>query len=51
MESILQQGADNWRIIARDDASTDDTAKRLAVWRQRLGELTVILPLGTSTSA
>ncbi|MFY9906080.1 MAG: glycosyltransferase [Terriglobales bacterium] len=46
MESILQQGADNWRIIARDDASTDDTAKRLAVWRQRLGERMVILPSG-----
>jgi len=43
MESILQQNADNWRIIARDDASTDETAARLASWKQRLGERMTIV--------
>lgn len=38
MESILQQNVDQWRIVARDDASTDGTATRLAAWKQRLGE-------------
>jgi Glycosyl transferase family 2 len=46
IESILLQDADNWRIVARDDASTDDTAARLAVWQQRLGERMMILPTG-----
>lgn len=43
IESILQQGADNWRIVARDDASTDDTASRLGAWKDRLGERMVIV--------
>ncbi|MGB6384127.1 MAG: glycosyltransferase [Terriglobales bacterium] len=46
IESILQQGFDNWRIVARDDASTDDTASRLAAWQHRLGERMTILPTG-----
>ncbi len=46
MESILRQDADNWRIVARDDASADDTAARLAAWQQRLGERMTILPAG-----
>lgn len=46
IESILQQDVDNWRIVARDDASTDDTAARLDTWQQRLGERMIILPDG-----
>jgi glycosyltransferase involved in cell wall biosynthesis len=46
IESILQQGFDNWRIIARNDASTDDTAACLADWKSRLGERMIILPPG-----
>src|SRR5450759_814083 len=43
IESILQQDVDNWRIVARDDASTDGTAARLATWKQRLGERMMIV--------
>ena len=38
IESILQQDVDNWRIVTRDDASTDGTAARLGSWKQHLGE-------------
>jgi glycosyltransferase involved in cell wall biosynthesis len=43
IESILQQNDDNWRIVARDDASTDDTAAHLVTWKQRLGERMMIV--------
>jgi glycosyltransferase involved in cell wall biosynthesis len=43
IESILQQDVNNWRIVARDDASTDGTAARLAAWKQRLGERMMIV--------
>ena len=43
IESILHQDVDNWRIIARDDASTDGTATRLAAWKQRLAERMLIV--------
>jgi glycosyltransferase involved in cell wall biosynthesis len=43
IESILQQDRHNWRIVARDDASTDDTAARLAAWQQRLGDRMMIV--------
>ncbi len=46
MESILQQDIESWRIVARDDASTDETATRLAAWQQRLGERMTVLPAG-----
>ena len=46
MESILQQDVDYWHIVARDDASTDGTAARLAAWQSRLGERMTILPTG-----
>lgn len=43
VQSILEQNADNWRIVARDDASADCTADRLAAWKQRLGERMLIV--------
>ncbi len=46
IESILQQDVVTWRIVARDDASTDDTAARLAAWQLRLGDRMAILPPG-----
>jgi hypothetical protein len=46
IESILQQDVAAWRIVARDDASTDDTAARLAAWQLRLGDRMTILPPG-----
>lgn len=46
IESILQQDVHNWRIISRDDASTDDTAARLAAWKQKLGDRMMVLPAG-----
>jgi glycosyltransferase involved in cell wall biosynthesis len=48
IESILQQDVDTWRIVARDDASTDGTAARLVTWKQRLGErMTIVYGSGT----
>ena len=43
IESILQQDGNNWRIVTRDDASTDGTCARLATWKQRLGERMMIV--------
>ncbi len=43
MESIVEQDVDNWRIVARDDASTDGTAAHLDTWKQRLGERMMIV--------
>jgi glycosyltransferase involved in cell wall biosynthesis len=44
MASLLAQDFKDWRLIARDDRSTDDTACRLARWREHLGERMTILP-------
>jgi glycosyltransferase involved in cell wall biosynthesis len=43
VKSILQQDVDDWRIFARDDASTDGTPGLLAAWKQRLGERMTIV--------
>lgn len=42
-ESVLAQDHSEWRIVARDDASTDETAARLASWNSRLGASLVIV--------
>ena len=42
-ESILEQNVTDWRILARDDASKDNTAAVLDDWQQRLGDRMVIL--------
>jgi glycosyltransferase involved in cell wall biosynthesis len=44
MASLLAQDFTDWRLIARDDASTDNTACQLAQWRRQLGERMTILP-------
>ena len=36
-ESVIAQDFTDWRIVARDDASKDGTASRLAWWQQKLG--------------
>jgi glycosyltransferase involved in cell wall biosynthesis len=44
IESILlQQDVDNWRIVARDDASTDGSPSCLASWKRRLGDRMMII--------
>ncbi len=35
-ESVIAQDFTDWRIVARDDASTDGTAARLAWWQSHL---------------
>ena len=42
-ETLLAFDDQRWRVIARDDGSSDDTAAMLAAWRQRLGPRMVLL--------
>ena len=44
MLSLLAQDFTGWRLIARDDASTDNTRLQLDRWRDRLGHRMTILP-------
>lgn len=44
MDSILAQDFNRWRLIVRDDRSSDDTNRALAEWQARLGERMTILP-------
>ena len=44
VESLAAQDFTDWRLVARDDRSSDDTARRLAVWQARLGARMTILP-------
>jgi glycosyltransferase involved in cell wall biosynthesis len=44
MASLLAQDFTDWRLIARDDKSTDDTGRQLAQWQDRLGSRMIILP-------
>jgi glycosyltransferase involved in cell wall biosynthesis len=41
--SVIAQDYADWRIVARDDASTDGTAARLAWWQSRLGDRMAVL--------
>jgi glycosyltransferase involved in cell wall biosynthesis len=43
MNSLLLQDFADWRIIARDDASADDTNSKLLDWQGKLGDRIVIL--------
>jgi Glycosyl transferase family 2 len=42
-QSIVTQDHTDWRIIARDDASRDDTYALLSEWKERLGERLLVL--------
>jgi glycosyltransferase involved in cell wall biosynthesis len=45
VQSILSQESPySFRLIVRDDASTDDTAEKLLRWQDRLGDRMTILP-------
>jgi len=44
MGSLLAQDFTNWRLIARDDRSTDNTGHQLARWREQLGGRMITLP-------
>jgi len=44
MDSILAQDITSWRLIVRDDRSSDDTNRALAEWQARLGGRMTILP-------
>ncbi len=50
IESILAQEGPSWRLIARDDGSSDGTGERLAAWRERLGERMILLDNATRTN-
>ena len=43
LESIVAQDGPRWRVIARDDGSSDATAALLDQWSARLGEAMVLL--------
>lgn len=43
-ESIVAQGCEHWRIIARDDASSDKTQTILEQWQGKLGSKMWLLP-------
>ena len=42
IESIYTQTHKRWRLLIRDDASTDDTAQRIAAWAKRDARITVV---------
>lgn len=44
LKSVATQSQSEWRIIARDDASTDDTQDILDRWQAILGKQMMILP-------
>ena len=44
MASLLAQDFTDWRLIARDDGSKDNTNWQLAQWHERLQERMIVLP-------
>jgi glycosyltransferase involved in cell wall biosynthesis len=44
MHSLLDQDFAAWRLLARDDRSSDDTNHRLLGWQSRLGRRMAVLP-------
>ena len=43
IQSLLETGDEEWRIVARDDGSSDGTLELLRSWRERLGSRMVLL--------
>jgi glycosyltransferase involved in cell wall biosynthesis len=43
MGSLLKQDYNTWRVITRDDGSTDDTVERVLAWSKRLGNKMVVV--------
>jgi glycosyltransferase involved in cell wall biosynthesis len=43
MESIVAQDGPTWRIVARDDGSSDATGQWLSAWQARLGDARMIV--------
>src|SRR5690349_16734376 len=43
LESILLQNFAGWRVVARDDASTDGTLEKLRKWSVALGERMILV--------
>lgn len=41
--SLINQNYSDWRIITRDDGSSDNTLERMITWSQRLGERMIII--------
>lgn len=44
MASLVVQDFHDWRVVARDDGSSDNTTRRLACWQELLGDRMTILP-------
>lgn len=44
MASLVAQDFHDWRVVARDDGSSDRTTRRLANWQELLGHRMTILP-------
>ncbi len=43
-QSLLGQDFQNWRVLARDDGSTDGTLKKLKDWAEHLGSRMRLIP-------
>lgn len=50
LASLDAQSNQNWRLIARDDGSTDSTVKQLKDWAANLGDRFVLLEDGRKKS-
>src|SRR5438046_2459358 len=44
LDSFAAQDFPAWRVLVRDDGSTDETPGRLSDWQNRLGERFAIAP-------
>lgn len=42
-ESLLMQDVREWRVVTRDDGSSDDTVERVLYWQRKLGSRVMII--------